>query len=59
MQDPKGVIVALNLRTHQTTTLSFGRGTVGGLADFSLSQDHMYFMIPATIEGKVLYIPVR
>ena len=59
MQDPKGVIVALNLHTQQTTTLSFDRGTVGGLADFSLSQDHTYFIIPATIEGKVLYIPVR
>jgi hypothetical protein len=59
MQDPRGVIIALDLTTHQTSTLSFARGTVGGLADFSISQDHKYFIIPATIEGKVLYVPVR
>lgn len=59
MQDSKGVLVALDLDTHKTSTLSFGRGTIAGPADFSLSADRRYFIIPATMEGKVLYIPVR
>lgn len=56
IQDSKGVIAALDLRTHRASTLSFGRGPVAGPADFTLSADRTYFIIPATMEGKVLYI---
>jgi len=47
-------VVALNLATHIATEIIPASGGIGGPADFSISRDGQYFIIPAMIEGKVL-----
>lgn len=50
----KGNLLALDLGTHTIRELHFSRGEITGPADFSISEDGKFFIIPAMVEGKVL-----
>jgi outer membrane protein assembly factor BamB len=53
--DKKGNLFSLNLKTHAVHELSLTVGGIAGPADFSVSTDHRYFIIPSTIEGKLYF----
>jgi hypothetical protein len=53
--DKKGNLFSLNLKTHSVHELSLTVGGIAGPADFSISADQRYFIIPSTIEGKVYF----
>jgi len=48
----KGVLLAMDLATHKVR-IQFGE--IAGPADFSVSKDGRYFIIPEMLEGKILY----
>jgi len=52
--EKKGGLLALNLRTAELREVRLPGGNIGGPADFMISRDKKYFIIPATLEGKVL-----
>lgn len=51
-KDQQGVLLAMDLATHSVRKLS---GVVAGPADFSVSSDSRYFIIPEMLKGKILY----
>lgn len=52
-QDMKtGVMLAMDLATHKVRVLS---GEIAGPADFAISRDGGYFIIPEMLKGKILY----
>lgn len=53
--DKKGNLFSLNLKTHAVNELSLTVGGIAGPADFAVSTDHRYFIIPSTMEGKVYF----
>ncbi|HXB07008.1 MAG TPA: hypothetical protein VNW04_07830 [Puia sp.] len=54
--DTKGVLVAVDMGTNRVREIRLSRGAIGGPADFCISEDGKYFIVPATLEGKVLII---
>jgi hypothetical protein len=52
--DKKGMLMALDLTTHQVSKVPLSRD-ISGPADFCISRDRRYFIIPATMEGKILF----
>jgi hypothetical protein len=52
----KGLLLSLDMNTHVVTPLE-GEG-VAGPADFSISKDGKYFIIPEMLTGKILYRPL-
>jgi len=48
----KGVLLAMDLATHKVRVLP---GEIAGPADFSVSKDGKYFIIPEMLKGKILY----
>jgi outer membrane protein assembly factor BamB len=52
----KGLLLELDLNTHVATPLEGEK--IAGPADFSISKDGKYFIIPEMLEGKILYRPL-
>lgn len=51
-KDMKGLLLTMNLSTKVVNPLP---GTISGPADFIISQDHRYFIIPEMLQGKIRY----
>ena len=52
-KDQKGLLLGLDINTHAVTPVE---GTeISGPADFTISKDHRYFIIPEMLQGKILY----
>jgi outer membrane protein assembly factor BamB len=56
--DRKGNIFTLNLKTGKVSELKLPSGEIAGPADFSISKDHQYLIIPALLEGKIYLEPM-
>ncbi|MDO6430769.1 hypothetical protein Q4E93_09225 [Flavitalea sp. BT771] len=54
-KDQKGLLLAMNLSTKGVKALP---GAISGPADFTISKDRRYFIIPEMLQGKVLYRPL-
>jgi len=54
-KDQKGVLLAMDLSTKVVRALP---GTISGPADFTISKDRRYFIIPEMLQGKILYRPL-
>jgi outer membrane protein assembly factor BamB len=54
-KDQKGLLLAMNLSTKLVQALP---GTISGPADFTISKDRRYFIIPEMLQGKILYRPL-
>jgi DNA-binding beta-propeller fold protein YncE len=55
----KGGLLALDLTSRTVAPVTLAYGPIAGPADFSLSADGRIFIIPATMEGKILFEPVE
>lgn len=54
--DRSGVIMEIDIKI-QTAQKMLAPGPIGGPADFTLSADGQYLIVPALLEGRLLFIP--
>jgi DNA-binding beta-propeller fold protein YncE len=52
-KDQKGLLLGLDIHTHAVTPVEGAE--ISGPADFTISKDHRYFIIPEMLQGKILY----